>query len=300
MLFDEYLFADYSGAWDTSSQRRAIRLAHASRNDAPTLIQHRLTRDELVSEFVCRLKQACQTGTRVCFGQDHQYSIPYVLAQELALGDKTWREALRALCSGSYSKNAPALAHPRTFAASFNSWLTRNGHREYFYSATKSGPYGLPGRDPRKGDDSAYRLTELCKSESGIGAAKPFNRVGDNGTVGGQSLVGMIALSDLLRRCEKEGVPVAVWPFDGLTITGPAYADAHVMIEPYPSAVRLPDTVQTDDSDALASAAHLRDIDALDGLDKLLDLADIDSADMARVKFEGWIVSHKPHLRRGR
>jgi hypothetical protein len=57
-LFDEYLFADYSGASDTSSQRKAIRLAHASRNDAPTLIQKRLTRNELVGEFVCRLKQA--------------------------------------------------------------------------------------------------------------------------------------------------------------------------------------------------------------------------------------------------
>jgi hypothetical protein len=216
----------------------------------------------------------------------------------LALGDKTWRDALCALCDGSYGKNAPALAHPQTFAALFNSWLTQNGRREYFYSATKSALYGLPGQDPRRGDDSTYRLTELCQSESGIGAAKPFNRVGDNGTVGGQSLVGMAALADLLRRCKGEGVPVAVWPFDGLMITDPAYAGAHVMIEPYPTAVRPPSTVQTDDSDALASTAHLRDIDARDTLDKMLDLAGLDSAEKARVKFEGWIVSHKPHVRR--
>ena len=130
MLFDEYLFADYSGARETSPQRSAIRLAHASRDGTPTLIRQRLTRDELVGEFVSRLKQAKQTRTRVCFGQDHQYSIPYALAQELALGDRPWREALRALCAGSYGKNAPALTHPQTFAVSFNSWLTQNGDRE--------------------------------------------------------------------------------------------------------------------------------------------------------------------------
>ncbi|MDP2662671.1 MAG: hypothetical protein Q8R28_18285 [Dehalococcoidia bacterium] len=289
-----YLFADYSGAQKASAQRRAIRLAQASRRESPKLVEKRLTREELVTELVSRLTEASRVGMRACIGQDHQYSIPYKLAQELSISHLSWRDALRSLCSGSYGQDAPALGHPRTFAASFNAWLVARGLPAYFYSATKGALYGIPSQDPRRGGDSRYRLTERFPSRSGKGSPKPLNRVGDNGSVGGQSLLGMAALVDLLHRCECEGVRLAVWPFDGLSITGSMYADAHVMIEPYPSAVRPTNVVQTDDSDALASTGHTRDMDAADQLAEQLDLSGVDDATAAVVRFEGWIVSHQP------
>jgi hypothetical protein len=65
------------------------------------------------------------------------------------------------------------------------------------------------------------------------------------------------------------------------------------MIEPYPIAVRLRGVAQTDESDALASAAHLQSVDAEGHLHDLLDLSTLDVAAAAIVKLEGWIVSPK-------
>jgi hypothetical protein len=190
------------------------------------------------------------------------------------------------------------MGHAKAFASRFNDWLTARGKRPYFYSATKASPYNLPSFNPREKDPSTYRLTELRRSTSGAGAPKAFNRVGDTGTVGGQSLVGMLALNDLLARCARDGVKVAAWPFDGLSIDDSAYADAHVLIEPYPTAVRHSSVAQTDESDALASAARVRDEDAQNALRSLLDLSALSTEDAAVVRREGWILSHRPEIRR--
>lgn len=298
MLFDLYLFADYSGAQKLRDQRKAIRLAEGARGRTVTLLTKRFTRNELADELVGRLKDATRAGVRVCFGQDHQYSIPWQLAKELSVERLPWRDALGALCSGSYGESAPALGHPVTFASALNEWLTNRGFRPFFYSATKGAEYNLPTTDPRSGDESTYRLTELCKSRSGTGSAKPLNRVGDRGYVGGQSLLGMVALARILHRCASEGVKVAAWPFDGLSIDDSAYSDSHVLIEPYPSAVRAGTVAQTDDEDALASTAHISDLDARGVLSEELDLSGLDAANARIAKFEGWIVSHQPNTRR--
>jgi hypothetical protein len=293
MLFDLYLFADYSGAYLRSAQRRSIRLAEATPSSPPRLLSKRLTRDELVIEFLDRLRDATRRGYRTCFGQDHQYGIPVALGRELGLDHLPWREVLDRLCEGAYGSGAPALGHPRTYCAAFNAWLAKQGQRPYFYSATKADPYALPSHNPRPGDRSTYRLTEGCRSEGKSGHPKPFNRVGDNGTVGGQSLVGLIALRSLLTQCAKDGVPVAVWPFDGLSLSGPAYENAHVLVEPYPTAVRQKHVRQSDDSDALASVDAVRKADAEGHLFRLLDLSSLE-AQAGIVRFEGWILSHDP------
>jgi len=298
MLFDRYLFADYSGAIDKSAQRKAIRLAEASPTTEPIIVTKRFTRDDLVLEFVSRLREASRLGIRVCFGQDHQYGIPAALGRELALDSLPWREVLTRLCGGAYGSGAPWLTDARTFAPAFNRWLQAQSRQPYFYSATKASLYGVPPRNPRDGDKSTYRLTEQCRTTEGSGAPKPFNRVGDNGTVGGQSLVGMRALRRLMTMCEAEKIRVAAWPFDGLSITDPAYAEAHVLVEPYPTAVRERHVAQTDDADALASAARVRDADIDGTLKQLLDLSSLGAVEAATVRFEGWILSHDPSRRK--
>lgn len=119
-------------------------------------------------------------------------------------------------------------------------------------------------------------------------------RAGDNGTVGGQTLVALLAIKTLLKKCEARGIKVAVWPFDGLSIADGRYQGAHVMIEPYPTAVRSADIVQTDDSDALASAGHIRDADLNGTLRALLDLSGLALEQAKVVAVEGWIASHRP------
>lgn len=88
MIFDEYLFADYSGAFDARGQRNAIRLAAASVDDSPSIVGRRLTRNDLVEELAGRLEVASRRGKRVCFGQDHQYGVPFGLVKELGLADQ--------------------------------------------------------------------------------------------------------------------------------------------------------------------------------------------------------------------
>jgi hypothetical protein len=293
MTFDEYLFADYSGAFDAHGQRKSIRLAAASAHCAASIVDRSLTRDELVGEFVERFERASRMAKRICFGQDHQYGVPIGLTKEIGLSGRTWRQILESLATGGYGNDAPRFGHPRVFARQFNEWLIARGGRPYFYSATKSKSYGVPQQNPRRADCACYRLTELRRSESGAGSPKPFNRVGDSGTVGGQSLVGILAIRALLASCTVRRIPVAVWPFDGLSITDAAYSQAHVMIEPYPSAVRDGDVAQADDADALACANHVRQADLAGKLDKQLDLSSLSAADTATATLEGWILSHR-------
>lgn len=292
MVFDEYLFADYSGAFAARGQRKAIRLAAASSDCTASIVNRRLTRAELVEEFVDRLERATQAQRRVCFGQDHQYGVPVGLTNELGLAGRTWRQIVESLATGNYGDEAPALDHPKVFARPFNDWLIARGGRPYFYSATKAELYRLPQHNPRRGERACYRLTELRRSVSGTGTPKAFNRVGDNGTVGGQSLVGILAIRALLASCSLRKIPVAVWPLDGLAISDSAYMRAHVMIEPYPSAVRDVNVAQADDADALACANHVRQADLSDTLGDLLDLSQLNTEETAIVATEGWILSH--------
>jgi len=299
--FDTYLFADYSGARDESAQRKAIRLAQANRFKAASLVDRPMTRKDLNQEIFDQLKRASSEHRRVCFGQDHQYSIPYPLAKELALDQLAWRDALTALCFGTYGNQnqtmeSPKLDHPMKFAAKFNAWLEAQGAEPYFYSATKATNYGVPPSDPRKSDKTNYRLTEQAAFKSGKGSPMAFNRLGDNGSVGGQSLVGMKAMLELLTRCDKENIPVSVWPFDGLSITDKVYENSHVMIEPYPTAVRHLSVAQSDEADALACADYVRELDGDDTLVKSLDLSSLGSHYAAIVKFEGWIASYDPSM----
>lgn len=287
-LFDRYIFADYSGAESRSAQRKAIRVAVADQDKSPVVLRRGFTRDDLIDELLGRL-----AGARVCFGQDHQYGIPIGLAREIGLEGCSWREALRSLCDGTYG--GPALAHASTFGADFNNWLLqREGGRPFFYSACQP-TYHLPQTNPRSEDTSVYRLTELYLRCNGLGAPKALNRVGDNGSVGGQTLVGLIAIRDMLDRAAKAGIRVQCWPFDGLDITSSAYDGAHVLVEPYPSAFpRAPDVTQPHCEDALASVKWMQQEDRNGRLTRALDLRDLPEDQKPVVFFEGWIVSPRP------
>lgn len=291
-LFDEYFFSDYTGAIDTAAQRRAIRAAHAIDNDEPKQVGRSMTRDGLLIETLERLRDATKHKRRLIGGWDHQYGIPLALAKEIGL-PLNWRKALRAFCDGSYG--GPSMGHPCDFAKAFNTWLAKRGGQPYFYSATKATEYGLGTTSPRptkfgQPDPTVWRLTEL--SDCGNGSrAKPLARVGDNGTVGGQSLVGMRKLLELLDACDREGIPVLVWPFDrGFDIS--KYDGHHVLIEPYPSAVRPAHIPQTDWDDAASSLIAVQSADRAGNLKSLLDLKELPNEHHARALFEGWIFAH--------
>lgn len=297
MLFDAYMFADYSGAASPAGQRKSIRLALGEQNREPEVIDKRFTRETLVKEYLSLLREATRGGRRLCFGQDHQYSIPIGFANELGIHELMWREAIAALVNGAYGEGAPALSGPATFGAALNRWLVDRGSLPYFYSATKPG-YRVPSSDPRPKEASSYRLTERCRAGSDAGHPKSFSRLGDPGSVGGQTLWGMASLHVLLGECEREGIPVAVGPFDGLAIDSSSYENSHVMVEPYPTALRDRSIRQSDDADALGIVAFIRDHEHRGDLIELLSLEDLSEEEKKLVRFEGWILGHSPGRRR--
>jgi hypothetical protein len=232
-----------------------------------------------------------ERGERLCIGYDHQYGIPLAFAEEIGVGRHSWRQALEALLTGTYG--GPPLGHAKMFARELNEWLRARGNKSYFFSATKSKQYGLPATNPRAAKDpSIYRLTEQCQSKFGRGRPKPFNRVGDNGSVGGQTLVGLGKLHELMVACEQLGIPLRCWPMDGLDIGGPKYTGSHVMVEPYPSASRAADVPQSDGADALAGTKLVWEADREGRLRELLDLRELPEIQHRTVMFEGWLAGH--------
>jgi len=283
-LFDGYLFADYSGARSPSAQRQSIRLAYAEGEHSILLHKRQLSRSDLCVTVVELLAEASKRGLRVLCGFDHQYGLPTSLRSELQLRPN-WREGMSdlfTLMSNDERDEASSIAK------SINSHLTRLGSLEYFYSRTKGRQYAIPDRPPRPDE---FRLTE--KALQPHYRPMPLCRIGDNGSVGGQSLVGMSYLMRLLALCEDQLVSIQAWPFDGLAITGDSYADAHILVEPFPTLHRESRLV-SDADDAICCVRFAQECDVNGRLERLMDLSYLGKDDARIVLAEGWILGCPP------
>ena len=277
-LFGGYAFADYRG--DVRDAGGGVVLAVALGAGEVRIVRGVSSRRTLAAALGRILVVAARANVRLLFGQDHQYGIPLVLANELGLvGD--WRQRMRQLfVEGELARSARD-GKAGEFAAAVNASLVAAGRAAYFFSHTKGGKYGIPTSRPRPKDaPSERRLTEAAHGF-------PFCHVGDNGSVGGQSIVGIPYLLALLEACEREQVPVSVWPFDGLSLDELA---GHVAVEPYPSLYRDEGVVQTDENDAVACVTWMQRHDRDGSLARRLELRAVPSAQRARVQLEGWIA----------
>jgi fructokinase len=280
-LFDVYAFADYRGGQvDGPGVVLCVALGGGPARRVAG-VRNRATLDVAWRRL---LRDATDAGARVCFGQDHQYGLPVALAEELGLPTGDWREGLAAFFHGARGEAARA-GRAGACARLVNGDLAARARRPYFWSATKPA-YGLPRTSPRGSDPALYRLAER-------GCACALSRVGDNGSVGGQTLVGLPRVLALLAWAAQDAVPVAAWPFDGLRLEryGPRQ---HVALEAYPSLVRPEGVKQSDLADALAVVRWLQRVDRAGALAAALDLSALSPADRRRVAFEGWIAGVRP------
>jgi hypothetical protein len=292
-FFNEYLFADYSGAASGYGQRTSIKVAFAKAHFPATVDSGVFTRESLLDWMHRMLRDASERGVRVCLGQDHSYGFPLGLARELGIAAQPWRSGIASFLDGSYASGAPRFTGVPEFTAGINLWLRSRGFQDYFWSATQKG-YGLPSRNPRVATDEAFsRVTDTRRSSFGRGSPMPFSRVGDNGSVGGQALWGLTMQRRLIALCERDGILLRCWPFDGLTVSSKNYENAHVLVEAYPSALRDAFVAQSDEADALCTVEALRMADAEGRLGPLLDVAGIPKRLQAAVRFEGWIFGQE-------
>lgn len=302
-LFDRYIVADYSGASSEILQRRSICIADATAEGPIARVAGKFTRESLLAFFLRTLRSATDQGCRCLLGCDHQYGVPLGFAELLGLETQDWRTLLHQLVIGA--NGVPSLEHPKFYCRKVNQWLVARGHLPYFYTATKASQYSdnqyidgtecliVPATDPRGDRPEAERnrlvkrLTEQFWALSG--QPKFFNRVGDNGTVGGQSILGLEKLYGLLA-LTADSIPLAVWPFDGPDLDSSAYEGRHVLVEPYPSGVRPTDVMQTDWDDAKSCVQALRNADFNGQLAGLLSFRSVCGECIRRVRMEGWIA----------
>jgi hypothetical protein len=97
----------------------------------------------------------------------------------------------------------------------------------------------------------------------------------------------------LIGRCERDGILLRCWPFDGLAVGSKEYENAHVLVEAYPSALRAAGVRQSDEADALCTGEALQLADTEGRLGMLLDVSGIAAALHSAVRFEGWIVGQE-------
>jgi hypothetical protein len=270
-VFDTFLFADYSGSADPSSQRKAIALWRLDRGGRPGKVRGPFTRDALREAILEHLASATSRRRRVLFGIDHQWSWPCDLWNAAGLSGLPWRRALRGLVEGDPSR--PPLGPPDVFPARFNAFA----QAAIFHCRLRllAARYRLPTASQWKGDP--VRLTERA-----MPGAKPATRLGGVGAVAGQTLCGLAQLHRLLAEAQDAGIRVLAWPFDSLTDDG----ESHVGVEVYPTFCRRPDIPKSDDADARACCEWA----ARAPLARVLDLTSASRAVRAAARIEGWIL----------
>jgi len=273
--FDTLLFADYSGAASPSAQGRAIALWRLDRGGRPRKVRGPFTRPTLREAIVDVLLDATQSGHRVFFGIDHQWSWPRDLWAAAGLTGRPWREALRSLVEGGSGR--PPLGPAHVFPAAFNAWA---GSAVFHCRVrTLARAYGVPTRSGWTGDP--VRLAERA-----MPGAKPATRLGGTGAVAGQTLVGLVELHRLLTDARRLGVLVLAWPMDALADDG----ESHVGCEIYPSFCRPPRVRKTDDADARWTCLWASRAD----LARVLDLTRAPTAVRRAAPLEGWILGAAP------
>ena len=117
MMFDTYLFFDYSGSGEHEDACDGIVGFRSSGSALPEQVRERFSRRSLV-EFVRReIDRADRDGRRVVFGFDHQYSWPIQMWKLVGLDAKSWRDALRSLVEGVSvgGRHLPPLDIPRRY-----------------------------------------------------------------------------------------------------------------------------------------------------------------------------------------
>ncbi|MFM2152806.1 MAG: hypothetical protein RL199_1241, partial [Pseudomonadota bacterium] len=285
-LFDVYLAADYSGAADPKLQREHICLSEwQAVETAPRETLDGFTRARLREHLLERLREETRQGRRVLVGIDHQFGLPDSMLGCAGVDGLPWREAVSTLVRGD--ARLPPLAHPSEYAPAFN----RAVGVDVFHSPMKSPVFGLPRR-PSPSFARAFRLTERSLHRLRY-HPKSAHELGVKGAVAGQTLTGLVELSRLLDEAREEGLPVAVWPFDGLSLNDPAYDGRHVLVEVYPTLLRPAHVPQTDRHDAESCVAAFRHHDACGTLVRAMDLSAFAPWERL-IRREGWVFGLVP------
>lgn len=321
-MFDWYAFADYSGAADEAAQRKAI--AWAVDRGEGIVVTQGLTRQGLLRNAVALLREAESMGKRVLFGFDHNYGLPAGLYEALWGAEPvSWEQIIGDYCQsvaqfagwkkddfdaelqgdneGRNGGSGKACAlrleqwSPRAWAKVANEQIVHN-------LDVAAGPFWGSRFGP-KPDAELFRAFTLPGGQSFVlhdrrlaemryRRLKPGYQLGGIGSVGQQTLYGILYLRELLDQCRKEKIAVHVWPQEGSRVP----EAGHVAVEVYPTlslaleGIRGP---RTDAGDAAACVSWLSRLDREGELEQLLGLP-FSEEEWKHARLEGWVLGIKP------
>lgn len=330
-MFDWFAFADYSGAKEAAAQRKAIAWAVDKREGKGISVVQGLTRQGLLLETVSLLQDAERKGKRVLFGFDHNYGFPVGFYEALwgadpgnweqVLGDyyksvehyAEWKRESSAVGSdpmngamqgaaGEGGDGADLLRLeqwlPREWARAANEQIAVNlGMKEGPFWGSRFGPKPDAGifRTFTLPDGRIFVLHDRRLVEMRYRRLKPGYQVGGIGSVGQQSLYGILYLWELLALCRESGIMVHVWPQQGVRIPGAG----HVAVEVYPTLSLAMEGIQgprTDVGYAAACVSWMARMDREGGLEQLLALP-FGEEEWMRARLEGWVLGVPPEGR---
>ncbi|MDO7907464.1 hypothetical protein Q5741_13720 [Paenibacillus sp. JX-17] len=271
-----------------SQQRKHIALSVYDRTEEHYEEQIGLTREELMDSVIALLNRAQEQRRRVIFGFDHNYSFPIgfyeALFQEPPSSWKASLERISGMLDACRDPLNGELA-PRRWARQVNEKLSGS-------CGIPGGPFWGPRFAPKPLPEWFRMLPERRWVEQRDNRMKSIYQISGIGSVGQQSLYGMHYLSRLLNACDALGIPVHVWPQQGVNLP----PDSHVLVEVYPTLYwkALSRTGQRSDrGDARACVDWISQEDANGNLAHWMDLAVLPDQILETLPLEGWVLGVK-------
>jgi hypothetical protein len=278
MNFDILAFADYSGASDTFSQKRHIKLATGKNGSNKIKITGGYTRVDLHNIIIDILVGASKNNKRVLFGFDHNYTFPDGFFQAITDNKNlTWQQFIKMVHQGIMPFDGLG-KNPRNWATDINKIL----QKKYKIS---SGPFWGPHFSPLKkpaGIFDSLPFAEKRIVEGKLPRMKPIFQLGGIGSVGLQSLYGIWHLSNIISFADDNHIPLHCWPYAGIKVP----MDKHVLIEIYPGFYNK--EIKSDANDAQNTVRFFLEQQKKGTLSALFHIPD-DAISVEKIKQEGWL-----------
>lgn len=269
--FDQYIFADYSGAKKERAQKKAIVLAISSGGVEVSLTHH--TRDELFEVLKNLLHDAHQQGKRVIGGVDHSYSFPVGFYEIITAQPWShWDQMLEMFENEQ--------GDMREWASRVNEQIKKRLQVDY-------GPFWGPHFQEVRNPNFPFHTTGMKERrlvEENCRKMKPIYQIGGNGSVGLQALYGIAYLARLRKYCKEQNIPFFCWPFDGWQLP----TRGHVWMEVYPTLYNQ--GKRGDEEDASACVVEIAKLDSIGELRRMCEEVGLREEERLRASLEGWVL----------
>lgn len=230
---------DFSGASSISSQKKHIYLAYKNYKKNQFRVLNGFTRFTLLQYLEQLILEVMDKTSYAILGMDFSFAFPRGFMQKYTGNEKINYASILQLFSAESVQHFSA----HQWSVRVNQYFTEHFHIE-------AGPFWGPSfkmqrRKPNFPFHQFFKEKRHC--EELVPRTHSIFQLGGNGSVGLQSLHGIVFLKELTEFLVTRKIPVHIWPNMGLEIPSPP---ALLVLETYPGI--LNDDLKSDKNDALS------------------------------------------------